>query len=60
MSEKKLDRTENVKEICDLLTTGAEHDLRIAQMFQYIAGDADIFYMENDEFLVKLKQLVRY
>jgi hypothetical protein len=53
-----IDRTEHIEEIFGYLRLFAKKDLRIAQIFENVSEGDDIFYMENDEFLKRLKALL--
>jgi hypothetical protein len=46
-----------VPEITAELYRLAAKDLRIGQIFEIIRGDEDLFYLENDKILEKLKEV---
>ena len=50
------DRTEYVDDILAIIKKLSYKDLRIAQIMEIISKGDDIFYIENDELLKRLKE----
>jgi len=51
------DRTENVEGIFLEFKRLASKDMRVGQVFVCIRKGEDLFYLENDELLKRLKEL---
>jgi len=53
----KLDRTEHLEEIFNEIRKASKRDLRIGQLMECITPtDDDIFYIENDKLLERLRE----